>query len=152
MHSSQHSCHSFGPLSLSHPPPLSPLLNHSTPHHHHLPHSYLDAARVFNGVLAYINRVKQYHARSVQYDQILKKNEQMWVQGFWGGGGGDGRRRVGAGSMGAGYACCFACVHHMLTPRDGGDVFTFYKCHVAAQVCAACVCVRAVPRGVQVAG
>mmetsp|Transcript_35179 Transcript_35179/g.89048 ORF Transcript_35179/g.89048 Transcript_35179/m.89048 type:complete len:519 (-) Transcript_35179:279-1835(-) len=40
---------------------------------------YLDAARVFNSALAYINRVKQYHARSVQYDQILKKNEQMYA-------------------------------------------------------------------------
>lgn len=93
---------------VSRPPPLSSLLNPATPHLHHLPHSYLDAARVFNGVLAYINRVKQYHARSVQYDQILKKNEQMWVQGFVGVG-------VGEESMGAGYARCFACTQHMLT-------------------------------------
>ena len=27
----------------------------------------------------YINRVKQYHTRSVQYEQILKKNEQMYA-------------------------------------------------------------------------
>jgi len=27
----------------------------------------------------YINRVKQYHARSVQYEHILKKNEQMYA-------------------------------------------------------------------------
>ena len=33
-------------------------------------HRYMDAARVFNTVLAYINRVKQYHARSVQYEQV----------------------------------------------------------------------------------
>lgn len=31
---------------------------------------YLDAARVLNSVLAHINRVKQYHARSPQYDQV----------------------------------------------------------------------------------
>eukprot|EP00199_Chlamydomonas_sp_CCMP681_P001016 CAMPEP_0119108554 /NCGR_PEP_ID=MMETSP1180-20130426/15070_1 /TAXON_ID=3052 ORGANISM="Chlamydomonas cf sp, Strain CCMP681" /NCGR_SAMPLE_ID=MMETSP1180 /ASSEMBLY_ACC=CAM_ASM_000741 /LENGTH=524 /DNA_ID=CAMNT_0007094179 /DNA_START=26 /DNA_END=1600 /DNA_ORIENTATION=- len=40
---------------------------------------YLDAARVFNSALAYISRVKQYHARSAQYDQILKRNEQMYA-------------------------------------------------------------------------
>lgn len=31
---------------------------------------YIDAARCFNTVLAYINRTKQYHVRSVQYDQV----------------------------------------------------------------------------------
>ncbi|KAG1667471.1 hypothetical protein FOA52_012226 [Chlamydomonas sp. UWO 241] len=40
---------------------------------------YMDAARVFNSVLMYINRVKQYHTRSAQYEQILKKNEQMYA-------------------------------------------------------------------------
>lgn len=40
---------------------------------------YLDASRAFNTVLAYINRVKQYHSRTPQYDQILKKNEQMYA-------------------------------------------------------------------------
>lgn len=40
---------------------------------------YMDAIRVFNSILMYINRVKQYHARSAQYDQILKKNEQMYA-------------------------------------------------------------------------
>ncbi len=40
---------------------------------------YLDAARSLNSVLMYINRVKQYHARSSYYDQILKKNEQMYA-------------------------------------------------------------------------
>mmetsp|Transcript_19202 Transcript_19202/g.53747 ORF Transcript_19202/g.53747 Transcript_19202/m.53747 type:complete len:518 (-) Transcript_19202:405-1958(-) len=40
---------------------------------------YIDAARCFNTILAYINRTKQYHVRSVQYDQILKKNEQMYA-------------------------------------------------------------------------
>ena len=39
----------------------------------------MDAARSFNSVLMYINRVKQYHTRSTQYDQILKKNEQMYA-------------------------------------------------------------------------
>ncbi|BDA50611.1 Eukaryotic translation initiation factor 3 subunit L [Coccomyxa sp. Obi] len=40
---------------------------------------YLDAARAFNNVLNYIARVKQYHQRSAQYEQILKKNEQMYA-------------------------------------------------------------------------
>lgn len=40
---------------------------------------YMDAARCFNTILMYINRVKQYYARSVQYDQMLKKNEQMYA-------------------------------------------------------------------------
>ncbi|KAK9824526.1 hypothetical protein WJX72_011098 [[Myrmecia] bisecta] len=40
---------------------------------------YLDAAKAFNLVLSYIARVKQYHARSAQYDQILKKNEQIYA-------------------------------------------------------------------------
>lgn len=40
---------------------------------------YLDAARAFNIILNYINRVKAYHQRSAQYDQILKKNEQMYA-------------------------------------------------------------------------
>lgn len=46
---------------------------------------YTDAARTFNTILAYINRVKQYHQRSVQYDQILKKNEQVrgWMGVSW---------------------------------------------------------------------
>ena len=39
----------------------------------------MDAARSFNSVLMYINVVKQYHSRSAQYDQILKKNEQMYA-------------------------------------------------------------------------
>jgi hypothetical protein len=38
---------------------------------------YTDAVKMFNTVLGYINRVKQYHSRSAQYEQILKKNEQM---------------------------------------------------------------------------
>lgn len=31
---------------------------------------YNDAARCFNIILAYLNRVKQYHQRSTQYDQV----------------------------------------------------------------------------------
>jgi translation initiation factor 3 subunit L len=38
---------------------------------------WLDAARCFNFVLAYVARVKTHHARGPGYDQILKKNEQM---------------------------------------------------------------------------
>jgi len=34
---------------------------------------YVDAIKTFANVLLYISRVKQYHARSYQYDQILKK-------------------------------------------------------------------------------
>ena len=30
---------------------------------------YQDAARCFNAVLSHLNRVKQYHQRSAQYDQ-----------------------------------------------------------------------------------
>ncbi|CAL5229382.1 g12696 [Coccomyxa viridis] len=40
---------------------------------------YTDAARTFNIILNYISRVKQYHSRSAQYEQILKKNEQMYA-------------------------------------------------------------------------
>lgn len=40
---------------------------------------YSDAARSFNRILMFINLVKQYHARSAQYDQILQKNEQMYA-------------------------------------------------------------------------
>lgn len=36
---------------------------------------YLDSGRVLNSVLAYINRVKQYHVRSPQYDQV----RSVWV-------------------------------------------------------------------------
>eukprot|EP00983_Pelagomonas_calceolata_P102132 1158771-Pelagomonas_calceolata.AAC.6 len=37
---------------------------------------YIDAARCFNTILAYINRTKQYHVRSVQYDQV---GAQEWL-------------------------------------------------------------------------
>lgn len=40
--------------------------------------SYLDAARCFNAVLLYIYRVKAAHRNSPQYEQMLKKNEQMY--------------------------------------------------------------------------
>jgi translation initiation factor 3 subunit L len=40
---------------------------------------YLDAARAFNTILAFIHRVKGFHQRSAQYEQILKKNEQMFA-------------------------------------------------------------------------
>jgi hypothetical protein len=50
---------------------------------------YIDAARCFNTVLAYINRTKQYHARSVQYDQVRTASDLIrsydWVSrgGTW---------------------------------------------------------------------
>lgn len=42
-------------------------------------HRYLDAIRIFNHILQYINRAKQYHIRSPSYEQILKKNEQLFA-------------------------------------------------------------------------
>lgn len=43
------------------------------------PARYHDSARCLNTILGYINRVKQFHARSAAYEQILKKNEQMYA-------------------------------------------------------------------------
>ncbi|OEL31840.1 Eukaryotic translation initiation factor 3 subunit L [Dichanthelium oligosanthes] len=40
---------------------------------------YVDATREFNKILLYILKYKQYHQKSPQYDQILKKNEQMSI-------------------------------------------------------------------------
>lgn len=40
---------------------------------------YSDAVRTFSNILFYIARTKQYHTRSYQYDQIVKKNEQMYA-------------------------------------------------------------------------
>ncbi|KAL5975939.1 hypothetical protein ACLOJK_020268 [Asimina triloba] len=40
---------------------------------------YVQAIREFNKVLLYILKTKQYHQKSPQYDQILKKNEQMYA-------------------------------------------------------------------------
>uniref|UniRef100_A0A383V606 Eukaryotic translation initiation factor 3 subunit L n=1 Tax=Tetradesmus obliquus TaxID=3088 RepID=A0A383V606_TETOB len=40
---------------------------------------YTDAGRCLNAILSYIHRVKQLHARNAAYDQILKKNEQMYA-------------------------------------------------------------------------
>jgi len=40
---------------------------------------YTDAGRCWNTVLSYINRVKQHHVRNAAYDQILRKNEQMYA-------------------------------------------------------------------------
>lgn len=39
---------------------------------------YVDAARCFNAVLLYIYRVKAAHRNSPQFEQMLKKNEQMY--------------------------------------------------------------------------
>eukprot|EP01118_Nematostelium_gracile_P019298 TRINITY_DN8905_c0_g1_i1.p1 TRINITY_DN8905_c0_g1~~TRINITY_DN8905_c0_g1_i1.p1 ORF type:complete len:493 (+),score=96.24 TRINITY_DN8905_c0_g1_i1:95-1573(+) len=39
---------------------------------------YSDAVRTFSSVLLYISRTKQYHSRSYQFDQISKKNDQMY--------------------------------------------------------------------------
>ncbi|CAL0327293.1 unnamed protein product [Lupinus luteus] len=40
---------------------------------------YVDAIREFNKILLYIYKTKQYHQTSPQYEQILKKNEQMYA-------------------------------------------------------------------------
>ncbi|KAK6912715.1 Translation initiation factor 3 complex subunit L [Dillenia turbinata] len=40
---------------------------------------YTDAIREFNKILLYIYKTKQYYQKSPQYEQILKKNEQMYA-------------------------------------------------------------------------
>ena len=40
---------------------------------------YVEAIRAFNQVLLYIAKTKQFHQKSPQFDQILKKNEQMYA-------------------------------------------------------------------------
>ncbi|KAL8171668.1 hypothetical protein V2J09_023472 [Rumex salicifolius] len=40
---------------------------------------YVEAVREFNKILLYILKTKQYHQKSPQYEQILKKNEQMYA-------------------------------------------------------------------------
>ena len=39
----------------------------------------LESSSIWCEVSAGCNRVKSYHQRSAQYDQILKKNEQMYA-------------------------------------------------------------------------
>lgn len=39
---------------------------------------YADAIKFFTQLMTYINRIKNIHARSYQYDDILKKNEQIY--------------------------------------------------------------------------
>jgi len=39
---------------------------------------YVDAIKTFANVLLYVTRTKQYHTRSVKYDSIMKKSEQMY--------------------------------------------------------------------------
>ncbi|KAL8256276.1 hypothetical protein R6Q59_031343, partial [Mikania micrantha] len=40
---------------------------------------YVEAIHEFNKILLYIYKTKQYHQQSPQYEQILKKNEQMYA-------------------------------------------------------------------------
>jgi translation initiation factor 3 subunit L len=40
---------------------------------------YVDAIRTFSNILLYISRTERYHSRSYQYDQIVKKNDQMYA-------------------------------------------------------------------------
>ncbi|KAF6164412.1 hypothetical protein GIB67_025238 [Kingdonia uniflora] len=40
---------------------------------------YVEAIREFSKILLYIFKTKQYHQKSPQYEQILKKNEQMYA-------------------------------------------------------------------------
>jgi len=39
---------------------------------------YVDAVKIFSSVLVFISRTKQYHSRSYQYENLMKKNEQMY--------------------------------------------------------------------------
>ncbi|PRP79576.1 hypothetical protein PROFUN_12837 [Planoprotostelium fungivorum] len=39
---------------------------------------FVDAIKVFTAILLFINRTRQYHTRSYQYDEIVKKNEKMF--------------------------------------------------------------------------
>jgi translation initiation factor 3 subunit L len=39
---------------------------------------YVDATRTFSHILLFINRTKQNYARSYQFDQVIKKSEQMY--------------------------------------------------------------------------
>lgn len=39
---------------------------------------YQDAVKTFTAVLQYIQRIKQYQSRTYQFEQLLKKNEQMY--------------------------------------------------------------------------
>lgn len=39
----------------------------------------MEAIREFNKILLYIFKTNQYHQKSPQYEQILKKNEQMYA-------------------------------------------------------------------------
>jgi len=39
---------------------------------------YPDAIKAFSGILLYITRTKQHHSRALQFEQIIKKNEQMY--------------------------------------------------------------------------
>ncbi|RUP50142.1 RNA polymerase I-associated factor PAF67-domain-containing protein [Jimgerdemannia flammicorona] len=40
---------------------------------------YADAIKAFSHILVFIQRTKQYHTRSYQYDQIAKKGDQMYA-------------------------------------------------------------------------
>jgi len=41
---------------------------------------FVDAIKTFSNILLYINRIKQYNSRSqAQFDQMMKKNEQMYA-------------------------------------------------------------------------
>jgi translation initiation factor 3 subunit L len=40
---------------------------------------YSDAIRIFAHILVYVTRTRQYHTRSYQHDQIMKKSEQMYA-------------------------------------------------------------------------
>jgi translation initiation factor 3 subunit L len=40
---------------------------------------YADAIKAFSTILTFIQRTKQYHSRSYQFDQIAKKGDQMYA-------------------------------------------------------------------------
>jgi len=39
---------------------------------------FIDAIKTFSNILVYINRTRQFHTKSSQYDSIMKKNDQIY--------------------------------------------------------------------------
>ena len=40
---------------------------------------YSDAIRTFSGILLFVSRTERHHTRSYQYEEILKKTDQMYA-------------------------------------------------------------------------
>jgi translation initiation factor 3 subunit L len=39
---------------------------------------FIDAIKTFSNILVYINRTKQFHTKSSQFEQLMKKNDQIY--------------------------------------------------------------------------